>query len=501
MDPMLHNLHDSIVDYDMNMLRAVARARGFELKATRQPAAVDELKAYLLDVDATGWALPRLSAESRAALEALLRAGGQMKAHIFFHHFGKPRAFGPGRLERERPWLAPESPAEHLWFMGLLYTTFHDIGEGYRAQFAYVPSDLVPLLPEMEVVAPRFEVTPVDFPADIRSRGMGLVADLFRLLVRLQMRPLPIDPTRRGLAHDALAAELGLTESADYFDFLLHVARVSELLYDAERKLRPNPGPAREWLKWPLEPQLYHLQTAWRADPTWDELRHISELAIEETGWRNDPARARQAVLGHLGRCPTEACPLDTWLSVESLVRAVKTVDPDFARPDGDYRSWYIRDMATGDYLMDFACWDDVEARLIVRLLTGPLFWLGAVDLGYEGDVLTAFRLAPPSHALLGKTSPPPVIEAPPPTVTVLPDFTVHFEPGARLYEQFQTTRFAQWVNEGAVYRITRSALAEAYAQGISPQMILTFLQRLSVDSLPDNVINALRKWRPAVPS
>lgn len=498
--PVLRNLHDSIVDYDMNMLRAVARARGFELEATRQAAAVDELKAYLLDADAMTWALSRLTEDSRAALHTLLQAGGQMKAHIFFDHFGKPRAFGPGRLDRERPWLTPENPAEHLWFMGLLYTTFHDVGEGYRAQFVYVPSDLAPLLPEVEIVVPRFEVTPADPPARVHSQGMGLLADLFHLLVRLQVRPLSIDSDHHELARELLTADFGPSEPSDYLDFLLHLAREADLLRDAGRRLRLNPESARQWLKWPSERQLYHLQTVWRADAVWDELRHIPELVIEETGWKNDPVRARRAVLGHLGRCPTDVCPLDTWLSVESLLEAVKRVDPDFARPDGDYRSWYIRDAATGEYLMDFACWNYVEARLIVSLLTGPLFWLGAVDLGYEGDVFTAFRLVLPGYVLLDKAGPPPAVEALPSTATIHPDFTVRFEPGARLYEQFQAARFTQRVSEtseGETYRITRSALSAALAQGISPQMILAFLRKLSVKPLPANVVDALRKWRP----
>jgi len=384
--------------------------------------------------------------------------------------------------------------------MGLLFLTFHDVGEGYRAQFVYVPSDLAPLLPAVEVVTPRLSVAPVGPPARIRSQGQRLVADLFRLLVRLQLRPLPTDPARRGPACNALAVDVGLQGAADYLDFVLHLAQRAGLLYDAGRRLRPNPVPAGEWLKWPPERQLYHLQTTWRADPTWDELRHIPELVIEETGWRNEPARARQAVLGHLARCPTEDGPVDAWLSVKSLVEAIKAVDPDFARPDGDYRSWYIRDAATGEYLMDFACWDNVEARLIVRLLNGPLFWLGVLDLGYEGETLTAFRLAPSGYALLGKAEPPPAAEAPSPTLAVRPDFTVYFEPGARLYEQFQTARFAQRVDDllgGATYRITRNALTVAHSQGISTQMILDFLRRLSAEPLPGNVVTALRRWRP----
>ncbi len=80
-----------------------------------------------------------------------------------------------------------------------------------------------------------------------------------------------------------------------------------------------------------------HLQQTWRNDPGWNELWHIPELLIEETGWTNDAVLAREAILRHLGDCATDACPLGAWLSVEGLSAAVKAVDPDFARPDGDY--------------------------------------------------------------------------------------------------------------------------------------------------------------------
>ena len=191
---MLRNLRESLVDCDLPMLRAIARARGVELRATRQAPAVDELKSYLLSQEATDWALSRLDAAGLAALLALLKAGGQMKAHLFAHSFGSVRIMGPGRLEREQPWLASSSTAEQLWFLGLIFKTFAEVGQGYRTEFFYIPSDPAPLLPPVAVELNQFGVAPAQIPSSIRRGGLSLLEDLLALLTSLQVTPLPTDP-------------------------------------------------------------------------------------------------------------------------------------------------------------------------------------------------------------------------------------------------------------------------------------------------------------------
>ena len=50
---------------------------------------------------------------------------------------------------------------------------------------------------------------------------------------------------------------------------------------------------------------------------------------------------------------------------------------------------------ASGEYLRGFEHWDEVDGRLIRYIITGPLHWLGVLDLARpeaEQEV-TAFRL------------------------------------------------------------------------------------------------------------
>ena len=125
---------------------------------------------------------------------------------------------------------------------------------------------------------------------------------------------------------------------------------------------------------------MFHIHGAvWREDAEWNDLWHVPDIRCEETGWRNDPLRARHAVLDLVGRCAT-----GQWLSISGFVSAVRDQYPDYARPDGDFETWYIRDVRTGEYLSGLECWDRIEGALLTYLLVGPLHWLGIVSLGYK---------------------------------------------------------------------------------------------------------------------
>jgi hypothetical protein len=227
----------------------------------------------------------------------------------------------------------------------------------------------------------------------------------------------------------------------------------------------------------------------------------VESIRCEPTGWRNDPLLARQKILGYLAKCPP-----GRWLSIASFIEKIKEIDPDFQRPDGDYNSWYILDVASGKYLLGFEHWDEVEGALIAHIISKPLHWLGAVSLGYAdvGKIPSSFKITEWGATFLGlphereakKSSPPMIIQ---------PDFTVLVPSDANLYDRFQLSRIAAWRSVGAlngssssetyVYRITRESLARAFRQGIEMEGILAFLRRVSRGKLPRNVLIALRSF------
>ena len=256
--------------------------------------------------------------------------------------------------------------------------------------------------------------------------------------------------------------------------------------------LRPDPGPVVSWLRSSTAEQRGVLFEAWRDDSAWNDLFHVSTIHPEDTGaWHNDPLVARKAILRHLGMRVSS-----TWYAIDDFVSAVKEVDPDFQRPDGDYTSWYIRDGATGAYLSGFESWDAVEGALIRFLIAGPLAWLGMVDLGQgiRDSSPIAFRLTHAGAVALDLTGITPELEPGP--LALRPDFTV-LVPPPRRYERFQLARVADWVHtsEFYIYRLSPMSLERARQQGIPLARVLEFLGRTTGAPVPRFIEAALTRW------
>ena len=485
----MYNLHRFLIDYDMAMLRALAHKRGIVLRSNRQAEVADQLAADLRDPLSLRVALAQLSAEAAEALTALQAAGGRMRVPQFARRFGQVRPIGPGRLEREALWQEPANPTEELWYAGLIFRAFAQ-DQGGPGEFFFVPDDLRPLLPQPPSGPPPFEVETVPAPPSLDEEP-GLVEDLFAYLVYIQthdVRPYADGRLgRRDLA--ALARRLAVQDERRLV-FLRHLARRLGFVVRREGFLRLAAAPVKGWLTAPAARRTAILQEAWRDDPTWNDLCHVPGLICDqEPVWQNDPLLTRRALLDLLARCPA-----DEWWTASSFLSAVKRTNPDFQRPDGDYRSWYLRDAASGEYLSGFESWERVEGTLIFDLLAGPLRWLDVVRSVPQGqDRLCCLTEA--GARFLGLLPAPPE-EPPAPPIAVQPDFRVVIPPPASLYTRFQLERFADLeATEPCTYRLTVAGLGRVLARGIDVEQILSFLRQASGDTLPANVVGQFRLW------
>jgi len=255
--------------------------------------------------------------------------------------------------------------------------------------------------------------------------------------------------------------------------------------------------PVKRWLTATRAQQLKALQDAWRHDPDWNDLCRVPSLQCDqETLWQNDPVATRQALLALLAYCP-----LDSWWSMASFLAAVKEVHPDFQRPDGDYTSWYLRDVGSGEYLSGFESWERVEGALLADLLTGPLLWLGIIAaVSLEPGAVC--RLTGAGARFLGLVHDEPE-DRPSPPLVVHPDFSVEIPPPANLYTRFQLERFAEVRGspvastdlEPCCYQLTVGSLGWALARGIRVEQVLAFLQQAGERPVPANVAGQLRLW------
>jgi hypothetical protein len=500
----MRNLDASLNSHPLAMLRGIAELRGVALTTNSRSEAATQLAAVLAEPQATEVGLAGCSSAANAAWETLRNAGGRMKLPVFVRSFGRFRPIGPGRLEREAVWRQPQNPAEELWFLGLIFRAFANLGDGL-VEYVYIPDELLPpaeLVPPNRTEAQHPMPTPTQAPPHTRPPRNSFAIDACGLLASLRAAPVRLERDGRLNPRDNARLREGfLIQDTTRLELLIALALQLGWLVRERGRLAIEPQHTTAWLgstHWEQMTVLFH---AWRdstdrlpAGAGWNDLRHTPGLQ-PGASVPNDPQLARKAVMDAL-----RALDPKTWYTVTDFVSWIKASDPDFQRPDGDYQSWYLRDEATGRYLSGFGSWDQVEGHLIRFLITGPLFWLGAAALGLPHDgAQEAFSLTPAGLAWLSEAVP---AELPRPSrLAVHDDFTISAPLRVPLSDRYRLLHFTEPAMAGyrlgqpTLHRITRGSLAHARSAGLNADGIQQFLRRASGNPLPARVAASLTRW------
>jgi hypothetical protein len=502
----MRTLDASLNDHPLALLRGIAEVYGVALATNSRAEVAAQLAALLAEPGAAEAALAGCSPGAADAWAALQESGGRMKLAAFVRSFGPLRPMGPGRLEREAVWRQPESPAEELWYRGLIFRAFSDLGTGL-IEVVYIPDELrSPDGPALGGIGSHTAPpAAVEAPPHAQQALNSLAVDACWLLAVLRSAPARLEKDGRPGARDQARLQEGLlVQDAIRLDFLLALLQERGWSISERGRLVADPKRATAWLKASHWEQMTVLFQTWRdsshgashpaAAAGWNDLRHTPGLEPEGS-WRNDPLLARRAVLDSL--CLLEA---GSWVSIAGFVAWMKARDPDFQRPDGNYTSWYLRDAATGHYLSGFESWDGVEGRLIHFMITGPLFWLGAVVLDLpESGRPGSFRVSAAGLAWLSDAVP---AELPRPArLVVHDDFTISAPLRLPLVDRLRLLRFTEPAMAGyrlgqpTRHRITRGSLAGARAAGLTADDIRQFLQRAAGTPLPARVAAGLARW------
>jgi hypothetical protein len=455
----------------------VANLWGIELQAPNVRTALPQLVNAMLNAELANEVLGSLPSAAQDAVIELASQNGLLPRAQFLRTYGEVREMGAARRDRERPDLNPRTPAEQLWYYGLIGQAFLDIPPEPQ-EYVYIPGDLLSLL---EIPEQR--------PADSfgRPASPGESAHLMPASDRI------LDHACTLLA----ALRLGMAvETIPVAQWEIPLPQLTAILFSAgllDANGLPLPDPVRNFLEAPREQALLLLAAAWLHSTSYNELRLLPGLVFEGD-WANDPLQTRSRLLEHLSRLPQ-----DSWWSLAAFTAGVREHDPDFQRPAGDYDSWFIRRADSDQYLRGFSTWDEVDGEVVRSMVRGPLHWLGILDLAAPdgNSPAAAFRLSAWGTDLLLEHAPPafPVEDG---LLTVYAAGRVdvpHLLPRAARY---QLARFTRWVEDradGYRYQIVPESLERARQQRLRVSQLIALLKKHNKGPLPPTLVNALERW------
>lgn len=474
------DLTQTLGGYDLGFMHIIAELWGIDLEAVEIQQGLEALIPLMLQSEQVSEVVESLPEGAKHALEDLQRNSGRLPWSLFTRRYGLIREMGPGRRDRTQPYFDPISSAEVLYYRALVGRSFFD-SLGGPEEHAYIPDDLMAIL-----AVERFD----------SSQALGSAA-----LSALRAYQLPATDQILDDACTLLAAlRLGIPGdevplSSYPGPFPLTPAALKELLRAAdlldEHDL-PEPELTRQFLKSGRGEAQAHLAYAWQNNESFNDLALVPGLVLEGE-WDNDPLAARAAVLDFVATIEP-----GNWWNLDSFIATIHHENPDFQRPAGDYDSLFIRSHESGEYLRGYEHWDQVDGQLLRFILTGPLHWLGILDLAApaEGKPVTAFRTTKWSQNLLAGQA-PKGLPAEKEMIRVRSDARLHLSKDVPRSVRYQVARFCHW--EGLVrnsfhYQITPGSLERARKQGLHTSQLLTLLRKNS-KLIPPNLAKALERW------
>jgi hypothetical protein len=270
-------------------------------------------------------------------------------------------------------------------------------------------------------------------------------------------------------------------------------------------------------LSLPMLQRIKWVFDAWRDGSAWNELIRLPQSAGYD--YRRDAPAALSKSRNIVLKTLTKWVPgrTDDWHSANEFVQHIKKNDYAFLferrrghgyGAGGLYASPYYggnnsygitfniaRDEASG--------WDVVERAFIVQLLTGPLHWMGLVDLGYntseptgENNPPFAFRLTTVGAWLLGLAEPPQFVEGGG-RVVVQPNFAIlAMEPiSDAVLIDLDHFADAQGGDRAITYELSRESLYRGQQSGWPAERVVAFLEKHQGGVIPPNVKRTLEEW------
>jgi Helicase conserved C-terminal domain len=243
----------------------------------------------------------------------------------------------------------------------------------------------------------------------------------------------------------------------------------------------------------------------YKEDSFWNEMLFLPEVNVRPgpaplESAQEEVVHARQIVLERLLREPAEE-----WNEITTLIARTKIHAPYllFPRQYGPRAERYSS--GSNPYGWDFRLrrgwlthregWHMVEGGFIRTILSGPLYWLGIVELNREENP-TSFRLLPTAMTLMSEQTPVDD-EQSWGRLIVQPNFElVALAPVSELL-LVRLDHFAERVSLELIaqYRLTKASVTRAIQHGLHAEQIQQELEQATGGDIPQNVRYSLLEW------
>ena len=472
------NLATSLRAFEPDQLQQIAALWGLEPDEEDKPGLLLSLELHIPQQEHFSLVFEKLPEPAQQALFALKNNDGRLPWSTFAQRFGEIRALGKTLRKKEQPWAFPITISETLWYRGLLGRDFLRV-EGDLQEMAYLPDELLPLLPAMPDHPSKLTLTPLPPAVVVEvSPANSVILDETCLL----LAALRFENPREYLAKTAVTPF-----KWTLFEALLLGTGVLD-------QAKQPTDLARKFLELPRALALKWLANQWLKSSAFHEIRCLPDLQIEATSPIPSQA-ARQTIIDLLSHLQE-----GFWYSLDDFIDLLKSTEPDFLRKQEEYFSWVIlKDGNLQEPLSGYESWLQVEGALITFIITQMLPELALVDIGTLKD-LPSKRLFRLKENFFTLNSPGIDLQGEPEDAPINLTSTgkiVMTDRSSRLV-RFQISRFVEWQQvspSSGTYQITPRSLSKAKEQGLLPKHLIQLLRKHTEAGLPPILYEAIKRW------
>ena len=472
-------ISETFQDYESDMLGMIAEQWGIEDDIDPKKSIKKQLTHLLNNKVLFVEIFRSLPANTQSALKHVLSDGGKTPAAQFMRLFGEIREMGAGAREKERPDRNPISTAENLFYKGLIALSFFD-RKNEAEEYIYLPEEFITFLESVQDPVLKTHTPPAypeRFLTKIITASDEILNHMCSFLAAFRGK-IPVDEISR-------AIPFPIQRFLNAYFFSKGIIGKKAVILDMNK--------LKVFLLAERATAFSKACISWMTDASFNELNLLSNLSFEGI-WKNDPDKTRKNLIEIISKLPP-----GTWYSFTDFIDWMQQTHPDFQRSRGEYDLWFIKDKETDKFINGYENWRQVEGKLLEYFLTGPLFWMGIIDLASndKSDHPTAFKKSKWAKNLIENQA--VQYDFSETTECVLHTNGEILVPTNTQREiRYQIARFCVWrekLPNHYRYMLSSTAIKRAAAQNISAAQIKTLVEKYGRKPIPKNIPTAIDRW------